>query len=92
MCKNNIQHWDRNYIIRLFFKNTEKMVFSIFDVYPPKFGRMNFLGQPRESSHQGASFGTLFAIKSLSKRQVFYDLLQTLFPVFLMFTPHFLIV
>ena len=69
-----------------------KMVFIIFDVYPKKFGRMNFWGQPRESSHQGASFGTLFAIKSLSKRRVFYDLLQKLFSVFLMFTPHFLIV
>ena len=48
-------------------KNTEKIFFSILDVYPPKFGCMKLLVQPPESSHQCASFGTLFAIKGFQK-------------------------
>ena len=73
-------------------KNTEKMFFSIFDFYPPEFDRMKLLVHPPESYHQCASFGTLFAIKGFQKRLVFDEILKKTISVFLMFTPHFLIV
>ena len=56
---------------RHFFKNTEKMTFSILDVYPPKIDRMRKIIWPPESSHQGASFEARFAHDSLSKTYSF---------------------
>ena len=63
-------------------KNTEKLFFSILDVYLPKFDRMKLLVQPPESYHQCASVGTLFAIKGFQKQLVFDEILNRNFQYF----------
>ena len=54
-----------------FFKNTEKMTFTILDVYPPKIDRMKMLSIPGDREFQRASFGTRFGCHSLSKTYSF---------------------
>ena len=61
--------WNSNMVS--FLQNTEKMTFSILDVYPPKFDRMKLLIWPPESSHPGASFGARFGHDSLCKTTSF---------------------
>ena len=56
------------------FKNTEQIVFSIFDVYPRKFDRMKLLVTPTETSHPGASFGAMFGLESLLKWRVVHEI------------------
>ena len=59
-----------------FLQNTEKMSFSIFDVYPSNFDRMNYLKSASYRGDQDATFGKGPSLPGLTKRVVFEEILK----------------
>ena len=62
------------------------MSFSIFDVYPSNFDRMNYLKSASCKGHQDATFGKGPSLPGLTKRVVFEEILKFWKIVFWMFT------
>ena len=59
-----------------FLQNIEKMAFSILDVYPSKFDRMNYLKSASCRGDQDATFGKGPSLRGLRKRVVFQEILE----------------